>query len=78
MREGHVAFHHFDLYAQAPSKIERGQAQDVGDVREMLRRELVNRKGLREYVEAIEPHMYRYPAIDPGAFRQSLDHALEG
>src|SRR5262245_51898646 len=28
-REGRVSFHHFDLYAQALSKIERGHAQDV-------------------------------------------------
>jgi hypothetical protein len=76
-REGRVSFHHFDLYAQALSKIERGHAQDVGDVQEMLRRGLVDRDGLRAYFEAIEPRLYRYPAIDPAAFRQAVDDALK-
>ena len=40
-----MAFHHFDLYAQALAKIERGHAQDVDDVREMLRRGLVEPGG---------------------------------
>ena len=58
-------FRHFDLYAQALSKIERGHAQDEGDVREMFDRGLVDRVKLLEYFSAIEPRLYRYPAIDP-------------
>ena len=75
-RHGLVAFHHFDLYAQALSKIERGHAQDVSDVEEMLRRGLVERARLLEYFDAIEPWLYRYPAIDPYTFRQAVLDAL--
>lgn len=75
-REGRVSFHHFDLYAQALSKIERGHAQDVEDVREMLRLGLVDRQGLRAYFEAIAPRLYRYPALDPAAFRQALEDVV--
>ena len=75
-REGTVSFHHFDLYAQALAKIERGHAQDVEDVREMLRRRLIEREPLRAYFEAIVPRLYRYPALDPGSFRQAVDDVV--
>jgi hypothetical protein len=75
-REGRVSFHHFDLYAQALSKIERGHARDVGDVREMLGRGLIEREALRAYFEAIAPRLYRYPALDPAAFRQAVEEAV--
>jgi hypothetical protein len=76
-REGRISFHHFDLYAQALSKIERGHAQDVQDVQEMLRRGLVDRDGLLATFEAIQPLLYRYPAVDPAAFERAL-HAILG
>lgn len=75
-REGRIAFHHFELAAQALSKIERGHTQDVEDVREMLRRGLVDRNGLLEYFGAIEPAMYRYPALDGATFRQAVLEAV--
>jgi hypothetical protein len=71
-REGNVAVHHFDLYSQALAKIERGFGQDLDDVREMLERGLVEPARLRELYDAIEPELYRYPAIEPAAFRASL------
>jgi hypothetical protein len=74
-REGRISFHHFELSAQALAKIERGHAQDVADVREMLRRGLVERRALREYFDAIEPMLYRYPAVDPASFRRAVDEA---
>ena len=75
-REGRVDVHHFDLYSQALSKIERGFEQDLTDVRTMIERGLVEPARLRELYEAIEPELYRYPAIDPPAFRQKLNAAL--
>jgi len=75
-REGRISFHHFDLYAQALSKIERGHAQDVEDVREMLTRGLVDPNGLRGYFETIAPRLYRYPALDPESFREAVEAAL--
>ena len=32
----------------------------------------------RALYDAIEPDLYRYPAIDPSAFRRKLDSALAG
>jgi hypothetical protein len=76
VREGPLDFHHFDLYAQALSKIERGHAQDLRDVREMFERGLIETARILEYFAAIEPRLYRYPAIDPRSFRTALDEAI--
>jgi hypothetical protein len=75
-REGSAEVHHFDLYSQALSKIERGFGQDLADVRSMIATGLVESPRLRELYEAIEPELYRYPAINPPAFRRKLDAAL--
>jgi hypothetical protein len=75
-REGAIEVHHFDFYSQALAKIERGFAQDLDDVAQMLARGLVDPKRLRELHRAIEPELYRYPAIDPGAFRRKLSAVL--
>ncbi len=71
-REGLVSFHHFDFYSQALAKIERGHAQDRSDVTQMLDRGLVDRHRLLECYEQIEPGLYRYPALDPAAFRRAV------
>ncbi len=76
LREGNVDVHHFDLYSQALSKIERGFKQDLDDVREMIGRELVEPARLLDLFEAIKPELYRYPAIDPPAFHQKVVKAL--
>jgi hypothetical protein len=75
-RHGRLAVHHYDFYAQALSKISRGHAQDRTDVREMIDRGLVDPAELRRRFEQIEPQLYRYPGIDPAAFRRALDEAL--
>jgi Nucleotidyltransferase of unknown function (DUF6036) len=72
-REGVLSFHHYDFYAQALAKIERGHARDVVDVREMHARHLIDPARLAEFFAAIEPQLYRYPAIDPGTFRKALE-----
>jgi hypothetical protein len=76
-REGRLSFYHYDFYAQALSKIQRGHSQDRGDVRQMLKRGLVDRQELRRRFEQIEPQLYRFPAIDPAAFRLSLEEILQ-
>jgi len=55
------------------AKIERGHQQDLVDVREMLARGLVSRRQLRDDFAAIEPLLYKYPAVDPRSFRQALE-----
>ncbi len=76
-QEGPLSFHHFDLVAQALSKIERGHTRDREDVLEMLRRELVHAEALRTAFAAIEPELYRYPALSASSFRSALDELLE-
>ena len=75
-RQGRLSFYHYDFYAQALSKIQRGHAKDLEDVREMIGRGLVDRDELRQRFEQIEPQLYRFPAIDPQRFRRALEEAL--
>jgi hypothetical protein len=75
-QEGNVAVHHFDFYSQALSKIERGFGQDLDDVGKMIESGLVAPALLRELYETIEPELYRYPAIDPAAFRRRVEAVL--
>jgi hypothetical protein len=75
-RDGNVDVHHFDPYSQALSKIERGFAHDLADVHDMRKSGLIEPERLAELYEAIEPELYRYPAIDPAAFRRKLEDAL--
>jgi hypothetical protein len=72
-RRGKVSYHHYDLYAQALAKIERGHAQDEADVQEMLRRRAIDRDRLMQHFEQIEPLLYRFPAIDPATFRRAVE-----
>jgi hypothetical protein len=73
---GRLTFLHYDFYAQALSKIERGHAVDVTDVREMLRRGLIEPAELLRHFERIEPALYRYPAIDPPSFRRAVEETV--
>lgn len=75
-KEGHLQFHHYDFYAQALAKIERGHAQDLRDARSMLDAKLVEAARLRELFETIVPLLYRYPAVDPPSLRRALEEAL--
>jgi hypothetical protein len=74
-QEGNVEVHHFDFYSQALAKIERGFSHDLDDVRSMIDGGLVAPARLRELYEAIEPELYRYPAIDPSGFRRKVEAA---
>lgn len=76
-QEGRVSFYHYDLYAQALAKIERGHNQDLDDVRQMFRRGLIDPSEVRRRFQEIESGLYRYPAVDPRSFRQALDEALK-
>jgi hypothetical protein len=75
-RWGPLTVRHYDLYAQTLAKLERGHALDLTDVRELLARGLVDRRRARALFAAIEPEMYRYPAVDPRAFRRRVEAAL--
>lgn len=71
-REERIAFHHYDFYAQCLAKIERGHRKDQADVQRMIESGLVIPARLRELFDAIEPELYRYPAIDPATFREAV------
>jgi hypothetical protein len=75
-REGRVTYRHYDPYAQALAKIQRGHARDLADVGQLLDRGLVEPGRLLELFEAIEPQLLRYPALDPASFRRAVEDAL--
>ena len=73
--EGRLTVRHFDLTAQAVAKLERGHTRDLEDVRAMLERGLVTGAGLVAFLDAIEPDLYRFPAVDPPTLRRSVQLA---
>lgn len=75
-REGEVEFYHYDLYAQALAKIERGHARDLLDVTSMVSTGAIDPVRLAQLFAAIEPALLRFPAISAGAFRAKLERFL--
>jgi hypothetical protein len=77
-REGRLSFYHFDPYSQVLAKLERGHAQDLDDVRELLSSGLVEAERTLAYLRELEPELYRYPAVDPPSFRGRVEQMLGG
>jgi len=75
--EGRLVVRHLDLYSQALAKVERDHAIDRADVRSMIDGSHVQPMELRRLFDAIEPNLFRFPAIDPPSFRANLEGALE-
>jgi len=71
-RHGELDFYHYDFYAQALSKIERGHTRDLEDVQALLARELILPQRLLELFHAIEPELIRYPAVDRFFLRSAV------
>jgi hypothetical protein len=76
VREGRLSVYHFDPYSQALAKLERGHVQDIDDVRSMLASGLVEHGIAVRLFDEIEPHLYRYPAVDARAFRARVEEIL--
>ena len=76
-REGAIDFFHYDFYAQALAKIERGHSTDLLDVRQMIERRLVEPSRLLEFFSRIEDQMYKYPAIDVKSFRSAVEQFVQ-
>jgi hypothetical protein len=72
-REGKVTFYHYDFYAQALAKLQRGHAKDLDDVRRMLAGGLVDPGKALALFGTIEKELYRFPAIDPASFRRRVE-----
>lgn len=75
--EGELSFYQYDPYSQALSKIERHHSRDLIDVQAMLDRGLVERQRLQQLYDAIEPVLFRYPAIDPRSFRRAVEEITQ-
>ena len=70
---GSLTVRHFDLYSQALAKLERGFDQDRRDVRAMFERGLIEGSEMRRLFAAIEPALYRFPAVDQRGLRAEVD-----
>ena len=75
-QERKLSFYHYDFYAQALAKIERGHGIDLRDVDRMLTSGLVQPQRLLELFAAIEDQVYRYPALDRAAFRRAVEQVV--
>ncbi len=75
-RYGQIDFFHYDFYAQALAKIERGHEQDLRDVQAMHRERLIEPTRLTALFSAIEPTLVRYPAIDAAYFHEKVQKAV--
>lgn len=73
LTEGPITVRHFDLYAQALSKVERDHARDRADVAAMIERGLIDPTGIAEYLAAVEEQLFRYPAVDPTSLRAGVE-----
>lgn len=72
-REGNLEVFDFDLYSQALSKLQRGFELDLADVRSMVDSDHVDPANLLELFEAIEPELFRFPAVDPKSLRTAVE-----
>jgi hypothetical protein len=72
-KEGSIEFFHYDFYAQALAKIERGHTADLLDVEQMVERGLVEPSRLLKLFSHIEDQLYKYPAIDGRSFRHAVE-----
>lgn len=75
---GGVSFYHYDFYAQALSKIERDHQKDRDDVAAMIGEGLVEPARLMLLFEAIEPELFRFPAVDPPGLRRRVERVASG
>jgi hypothetical protein len=72
LRESNIEVFDFDLYSQALSKLQRSFELDLEDVRNMVASGQVEPARLRDLFEAIEPELYRFPAVDPASLRDAV------
>jgi hypothetical protein len=67
----------FDPYSVALSKLDRGHARDIEDVRSLLKAGVLDPGELRRLFEAVQPaYATRSLKSDPARFRRGLEAAL--
>lgn len=69
-RFGNLDVFHTDFALQALAKLERGLQRDLDDVEAMLGRGLTSVEAINTTFAAIEPDLYRFPAVDAGGLRE--------
>lgn len=75
--EGKLTFYHYDFYAQVLAKIQRGHENDLNDVNQFFKTALVEGERLLQYFTNIENELYRYPNLDPKAFRNAVERCVK-
>jgi hypothetical protein len=75
-QEGKLTFLHYDFYAQALAKIERGHRVDLLDVQKMIQNGFVEPERLLMFFSQIEENIYKYPALDPPKFRAAVEQVV--
>jgi hypothetical protein len=75
-QEGKLGFYHYDFYAQALAKIQRGHRIDLQDVEHLITSGLVETKRLLELFSAIEEHLYLHPSLDGPSFRRDVERVI--
>jgi hypothetical protein len=73
LRDGNLEVLDFDPYSQALSKLERGLALDLEDVRNMIDGGQVEPATLLELFGAIEGDLYKFPAVEPRSLRAAVE-----
>lgn len=76
-QEGKLTFLHYDFYAQALAKIERGHQRDLQDVQDMIKSNLIESRRLLELFSQIEGRLHKYPALDAPSFRRAVESVVE-
>jgi hypothetical protein len=76
-QEGKLTFLHYDFYAQALAKIERGHEIDLQDVSHLLKKDLIEPKRLLELFSQIEGLLHRYPSLDAPSFRRAVESVVK-
>ena len=61
----------------ALAKLERGFTQDLADVEAMVDRGLVQPSRSMELMTALEPDLYRLPAVDSGSLREAVQEVID-
>ncbi len=77
MSAGMVDFKHYDFYAQALAKIERGHELDISDANAFVSKGLTLPKEIARLFLAIQPLLEGYPAIDAENFELKVRGFLE-
>lgn len=72
-RQGNLEVFDFDAYSQALSKLQRGFELDLEDVENMVKSGSIQVEKLLDLFDAIEPQLFRFPAVDPKRLRLAVE-----